>query len=156
MSKPNNTKFKSSIYAGEVKEGGTITQYNIENLIFSGEGKSCEDLVSGNITLNSVPRIEGFIGREEELKRLNELLNSERVVALVSGVGGIGKSSLALEYFRRNYLEDIEVKGNGNKGEDKKVKAVVYGYFNFVDLKGEDKSDIEKIVISTFINDIKP
>jgi LuxR family glucitol operon transcriptional activator len=58
------------------------------------------------------PDYERFIGREKELKHLMDLLNSKSRHFLISidGVGGVGKSSLALEiatYFLQN-ISDLE------------------------------------------------
>lgn len=57
------------------------------------------------------PRNRFFTGREELLQRLHELLNQEHTMALtqslaVSGLGGIGKTQIALEYayhYRHDY-----------------------------------------------------
>jgi DNA polymerase III delta prime subunit len=45
-----------------------------------------------------------FVGREREISRLSEWLNSpERKPMMVSGLGGIGKTTLVSEFVRRNY-----------------------------------------------------
>jgi len=43
-----------------------------------------------------------FIGREDKLKEIEELLSQDRPLLLLSGIGGIGKSSLSLEYYLRH------------------------------------------------------
>jgi tetratricopeptide (TPR) repeat protein len=52
---------------------------------------------------NNTPRkgSRNFIGREKELQQLNILLQQSEQVALV-GMGGIGKTELALQYVREN------------------------------------------------------
>lgn len=46
---------------------------------------------------NNLPsQISAFVGRAQEVRRLNELLRSERLVT-VCGVGGVGKTRLALQ-----------------------------------------------------------
>jgi hypothetical protein len=60
------------------------------------------------------PRIVGFAGRGDELNRLNAILMQSRSAAVtqvvdraaVQGLGGVGKTSLAVEYahrFRGNF-----------------------------------------------------
>ncbi|OBQ34697.1 MAG: pilus assembly protein PilF, partial [Anabaena sp. CRKS33] len=44
------------------------------------------------------PREGGLFGREEELEKLHELLQSGKNVCVVSGMGGIGKTGLVREY----------------------------------------------------------
>lgn len=52
-------------------------------------------------TVGDLPsRLTSFIGREEELEELDELLTERRLVTL-TGPGGIGKTSLAIEAARR-------------------------------------------------------
>jgi len=54
------------------------------------------------------PRIAGFTGRADELDRLDEILTQERSAAVtqvgraaVQGMGGVGKTALAVEYANR-------------------------------------------------------
>jgi len=39
-----------------------------------------------------------FLGREEELTEIHELLNQESRLLLVNGIGGIGKTTIAQAY----------------------------------------------------------
>ena len=62
-----------------------------------------KELEKENYILPSViNRIPNFVGREEELIKINEYLN-EYDILFISGVGGIGKSVLAREYARKYY-----------------------------------------------------
>lgn len=46
---------------------------------------------------------DGFVGRESDMNRIDEFLNSDSYRCLfVSGIGGIGKSSLIRQYLYRN------------------------------------------------------
>jgi NB-ARC domain-containing protein len=57
------------------------------------------------------PRIPGFVGRSEELDQLDAILNEGRPAAVtqvvgraaVQGLGGVGKTSLAIEYAHRSH-----------------------------------------------------
>lgn len=56
------------------------------------------------------PRTQFFMGREEEMALLHEALNADQTVALtqaITGLGGIGKTQIALEYTRR-YQQDYQ------------------------------------------------
>ncbi|UZS00220.1 tetratricopeptide repeat protein [Chondrinema litorale] len=48
---------------------------------------------------------EDFIGREQDLNKLDELLKSSEKVVLVNGIGGIGKTTLAKRYLTLNQDE---------------------------------------------------
>lgn len=45
---------------------------------------------------------ENFIGREKELDKIDELLEKKSAILLLNGIGGIGKSSLAINYLLKN------------------------------------------------------
>src|SRR4051812_22373214 len=49
--------------------------------------------VSAHYIAESPPDVEDFVGRTEEIDRLEALLDTERV-ALISGLPGVGKSKL--------------------------------------------------------------
>jgi Flp pilus assembly protein TadD len=69
-------------------------QSNVINNIFSSQPKQLE----GN-PFKLPQRREGRpFGREEELEKLHELLQSGKNVCVVSGMGGIGKTRLVREY----------------------------------------------------------
>jgi hypothetical protein len=69
-------------------------QSNVINNIFSSQPKQLE----GN-PFKLPQRREGrLFGREEELEKLHELLQSGKNVCVVSGMGGIGKTGLVREY----------------------------------------------------------
>ena len=54
--------------------------------------------------LNKLPKsIDEFIGREDELKDLEKLLQGEKPVLLLNGIGGIGKTTLAKKYLHSHY-----------------------------------------------------
>lgn len=48
------------------------------------------------------PKNENFIGRKKDLEALEKTLANDSVTFIVNGIGGVGKSELANEYFHRN------------------------------------------------------
>jgi hypothetical protein len=42
-----------------------------------------------------------FVGRKEELQKVDELLNQNSMLLLLNGIGGIGKSTLASYYLNQ-------------------------------------------------------
>jgi tetratricopeptide (TPR) repeat protein len=69
-------------------------QGNVMNNIFSSQPKQLE----GNPFKLPQRREGGLFGREKELEKLHELLQSGKNVCVVSGMGGIGKTGLVREY----------------------------------------------------------
>ena len=54
--------------------------------------------LEGNPFVPPQPREGGLIGRETELTRLHELLQTKKNVCVVSGMGGVGKTELVRKY----------------------------------------------------------
>ncbi|MDB9458546.1 tetratricopeptide repeat protein, partial [Dolichospermum circinale CS-545/17] len=67
---------------------------NVINNLFS----STTQYLKGNPFKPPQPREGGLFGREKELKKLHELLQSGKNVCVVSGMGGIGKTGLVRKY----------------------------------------------------------
>ncbi|RYP25684.1 hypothetical protein DL766_006952 [Monosporascus sp. MC13-8B] len=59
---------------------------------------------SVTFSLSGVPEIEHFVAREQELAEMRETLNSDgsRRVVVLHGLGGIGKTQLAIAYAKRH------------------------------------------------------
>ncbi len=58
--------------------------------------------------LTSKPPINpDFVGREEELKEIKDNLESNNLIYIVNGIGGVGKSELSYEYFHK-YEKDYK------------------------------------------------
>lgn len=55
-------------------------------------------------SLSAVTEVEQFVAREEELARIHETLRhgSDRRIAVVHGLGGMGKTQLAVAYAKRH------------------------------------------------------
>lgn len=56
------------------------------------------------LNLRSFPEAAQFVAREHELSKMHELLygHSSRAAVILHGLGGIGKTQLAVEYIRRH------------------------------------------------------
>lgn len=56
------------------------------------------------LNLRSFPEAAQFVAREEELSKMHELLHgqSSQAAVVIHGLGGIGKTQLAVEYVRRH------------------------------------------------------
>ncbi|OAG12575.1 HET-domain-containing protein, partial [Paraphaeosphaeria sporulosa] len=56
------------------------------------------------LNLASIPEAAQFVAREQELSKMHELLHghSSRAAVVLHGLGGIGKTQLAVEYIRRH------------------------------------------------------
>lgn len=53
--------------------------------------------VSTRVVLHNLPHRGDFIGREKEKRQVHEALSSRSFIITIDGIGGIGKTSLALE-----------------------------------------------------------
>lgn len=68
------------------------------------KGKA-SDPKSETKALNKIPGShQDFVGRDKELRELRHLLQKEKPVLLLNGIGGIGKTTLARQYLHDNYF----------------------------------------------------
>jgi tetratricopeptide (TPR) repeat protein len=65
-------------------------------------GLSGKNPLEGNPFVPPQPREGNLIGRETELTKLHELLQTKKNVCVVSGMGGVGKTELVREYVTRD------------------------------------------------------
>ncbi len=96
------------------------------------------------------PRNPYFTGREELLSRLAEALRAGQTTALsqpqaVSGLGGIGKTQIALEYAYRHHLDYQAVLWTRADTQDALTSGFV-AFADLLDLPQKDENDQRKIV----------
>jgi len=93
-------------------------RYEALNFLFPGnQGFNADhtDILYNNIPPNGVLQ---FVGREDEVKKLDELLQQQngRKIAVIVGMGGVGKTELAKQYALRHLQNCRENKSNISTG----------------------------------------
>ncbi len=77
-----------------------------------------------NFSLKSVPVLNSFVARDAEMARLAEIMlpksadQTRRKVCVLHGLGGIGKTQLAIEFtrkYRKNYSSVFWVDGSSQE-----------------------------------------
>ncbi len=81
-----------------------------------------------------------FIGRKEELKKVDELLNQNSMLLLLNGIGGIGKSTLA-SYYLNQKKANFDYYGFVQVNEDIK-ESFASAFSTSLDLKSEDIDEL--------------
>jgi tetratricopeptide (TPR) repeat protein len=105
-----------------------------------------------NVTLppHTVPKVltkqlglandSDFVGRKEELQKVDELLNQNSMLLLLNGIGGIGKSTLASYYLNHN-KDNYDYYGFVQVNEDIKL-SFASAFSTSLDLKSEKLDDL--------------
>ena len=88
-----------------------INQHNFNGstIIINGQDHKIPKVLTPHLGV-----YKNFVGRDEELKKLCDILKTQNSVLLLNGIGGVGKSSLAAYYLDRykqeyNHYGFIEV-----------------------------------------------
>lgn len=81
-----------------------------------------------------------FVGRKEELQKVDELLNQNSMLLLLNGIGGIGKSTLA-SYYLNKHKENFDYYGFVQVNEDIKL-SLASALATSLDLKSEKIDDL--------------
>ena len=85
-------------------KGKLLIYLSLQEVIqLTGTGVDFEQFAVG-LNLASLPEAAQFVAREKELSNVHELLHghSNRTCVVLHGLGGIGKTQLAIEYVRRH------------------------------------------------------
>ncbi|KIM12883.1 MAG: hypothetical protein KU38_03580 [Sulfurovum sp. FS08-3] len=123
---------------------------NSITLTHSGGG----DNIGGNQTIinfeppRRVPKIltpflgyhTDFVGRKEELQKVDELLNQNSTLLLLNGIGGIGKSTLASYYLNQN-KDNYDYYGFVQVNEDIKL-SLASAFSASLNLQSEEFDDL--------------
>jgi tetratricopeptide (TPR) repeat protein len=81
-----------------------------------------------------------FVGRKEELQKVDELLNQNSMLLLLNGIGGIGKSTLA-SYYLNQHKDNFDYYGFVQVNEDIKL-SLASAFGTSLDLKSEKIDDL--------------
>jgi len=144
---------KGRFYEGEVENLKKRVESTkpINNLHF--EGTKIGIGASANITLPSshiIPKVltfpiglvsnMNFVGRKEELQKIDELLNQKSGLLLLNGIGGVGKSTLA-SYYLNQKKDNFDYYGFVQVNEDIKL-SLASALGTSLDLKSEKINDL--------------
>ena len=81
-----------------------------------------------------------FVGRKDELQKVDELLNQNSMLLLLNGIGGIGKSTLA-SYYLNQKKDEFDYYGFVQVNEDIKL-SLASAFSTSLDLKSENIDDL--------------
>ncbi len=138
---------KSHLYGIEdinrtVSANPTIATKVFKTLCKILHDKVCDSDVPSNLTIKSSTHDSSFIGREDEVKAIDEMLESSDSLLLINGIGGIGKSSLA------NYYLYTREKEFDYYGFIDGLDGFISAFRNSLDLKSEKQEELYHEIIS--------
>ncbi|KAI0002828.1 hypothetical protein F4779DRAFT_602714 [Xylariaceae sp. FL0662B] len=129
-----------------------------EEVKHASKGIYCDDF-SVNFSLSDAPELEHFVAREEELTEIEKALSSDgsRRVAVLHGLGGIGKTQLAIAYAKRHkdnysamFWVNIKDKNSLKQSFARLARQILREHpstsqLNSVDLEGEHNQVIDAV-----------
>jgi tetratricopeptide (TPR) repeat protein len=105
--------------------------------------------LEGNPFVPPQPREGELIGREIELTRLHELLQTKKNVCVVSGMGGVGKTELVREYVDRKDCQEYFMGGvfyvDARSRENIAAEIVALTQYHFQREIADGLSDTQKV-----------
>jgi len=138
---------KSHILGIEDINGEVISNPDIAQKVFETLRKIFHDvdndiILNPNLTVKSSTHDSSFVGREDEIKAIDEMLNKSNSLLLINGIGGIGKSSLANHYL---YIREKEF---DYYGFIERLGSFVSEFRNSLDLKSQKEDELHREIIS--------
>jgi tetratricopeptide (TPR) repeat protein len=91
-----------------------------------------------------------FVGRKEELQKVDELLNQNSMLLLLNGIGGIGKSTLA-SYYLNQKKDEFDYYGFVQVNEDIKL-SLASAFSTSLDLKPKKIDDLFSEIMNKLQN----
>jgi len=124
-----------------VSANPTISTKVFKTLCKIFHDKVCDTDILPNLTIKSSTNDSSFIGRENELKAIDEILESSNSLLLINGIGGIGKSSLA------NYYLYTREKNFDYYGFIDGLDSFTSEFRNSLDLKTQKEEELYREII---------
>jgi len=126
----------------KVSANPTIATKVFKTLCEIFHDKICDSEISPQLTVKSSTYDSRFVGREDEIKAIDEMLNKSNSLLLINGIGGIGKSSLANHYL---YIREKEF---DYYGFIEGLGSFVSEFRNSLDLKSQKEDELHREIIS--------
>ena len=126
----------------KVSANPTIATKVFKTLCEIFHDKICDSDISPQFTVKSSTYDSSFVGRETEIKAIDEMLNKSNSMLLINGIGGIGKSSLANHYL---YIREKEF---DYYGFIEGLSSFVSEFRDSLDLKSEKEDELYREIIS--------
>jgi len=125
----------------KVSANPDIAQKVFKTLCKIFHDKVCDSEISPQLTIKSSTYDSSFVGREDEIKAIDEMLTKSNSMLLINGIGGIGKSSLVNHYL---YIRE---KKFDYYGFIDGLGSFVSEFRISLDLKSEKEQDLNQEVI---------
>jgi tetratricopeptide (TPR) repeat protein len=103
--------------------------------------KVCDSGISPQLTIKTSTHDNNFIGREDEIKAIDETLDKSNSLLLINGIGGIGKSSLANHYL---YIREKEF---DYYGFIEGLGSFISEFRNSLNLKSQKEDELYREII---------
>ncbi len=115
---------------------------------------------------NTIFKDPNFLGREEDIANLNNLVNEGKKVILIKAEGGIGKTTLAENWFKIQGLEYLKLNvgttSQNIQSVEDWVKLKLKDYFqvppleNFMTMLEQFKIELQNLKIGILIDNLEP
>ena len=138
---PSRDIYDIASILNEIKDFDIDKLMRVYDFIEKELGENTSQL-NPNLTTKSSTNDSSFIGREDEVKAIDEMLESANSLLLINGIGGIGKSSLANHYLytRENKFDYY--------GFIDGLDSFISEFRNSLDLKAEKEKELYHEIIS--------